>query len=522
VDFANRASGVGQSYKFTGQQLSALGAAFLDAKVGVEEAGTATNAALMILGTASKKMPKVAQSALKSLGLTPDGMAKAMRKDGPRAWDMFLQRVAKSKDPMRALSAIFGKEHAPKIARLVNNLGRYNMALDTVSKAENYQGSTEEEYAARAETTANNILLLQNSVAKLGITIGTALLPPLNSILTKVTPNISAFADWAAAHEGLTRGVMGAVGAFAAFKVVGLASAYAISGFRSLSLGVQLRMESLGRGMAFFRRGAQRAAGLFRISWGQAFAPVRAGLASLRASVTSTAARLRALGAAGIAAGVKAKVAGAMASVSSAGWRVLRTGIRGVGMAFKMAFGPVGLLMTALSFGVEYLMENWDKIEPYFTALWDGVKDVFNKALEWMQPIFDKVGAAFDKLGEAWDWVFGKDGDEKKTAAVEPVAQKAAVKAEQRAAVQKKDDFSSRVAEKAGVPTPAKSAAAPAKSSPASGASGMQFTLIVPINADTDETFARRVFNALHNRQGDFVSLVSSIVHDQARVSYGY
>ena len=42
VDFANRTGGTAKIYGLTGQEVSALGATFLDAKEGAEEASTAT------------------------------------------------------------------------------------------------------------------------------------------------------------------------------------------------------------------------------------------------------------------------------------------------------------------------------------------------------------------------------------------------------------------------------------------------------------------------------------------------
>ena len=70
VDFANRAGGTAKTLGFTGQEVSALGAAFLDAKVGAEEASTATNTMLLRLNNAAT-LPKDAQQAFASLAFPP-------------------------------------------------------------------------------------------------------------------------------------------------------------------------------------------------------------------------------------------------------------------------------------------------------------------------------------------------------------------------------------------------------------------------------------------------------------------
>ena len=49
--------------------------------------------------------------------------------------------------------------------------------LGLVADKSKYAGSMEQEYAARAATSANNIQLLKNSVSALGIDMGTVLLP---------------------------------------------------------------------------------------------------------------------------------------------------------------------------------------------------------------------------------------------------------------------------------------------------------------------------------------------------------
>lgn len=425
VNFANRAGGTAKTYGMTGQEVAALGAAFLDAKVGVEEASTATNTMLVNLGTASK-LPKAAQAGFKSLGLSASALEKAFKEDAQGALLGFLQVVKKSKDPMGALTDIFGKEHAPKIVRLMNNLDHYQEALKTVSDKGNYANSMDEEYAVRAKTTANNIQLLKNTVNKLGITVGSVLLPPLNKALDFISPIISGVADFAKQNEGLTQSVALAAGGFLAFRIGGLALKFILSGARSGCLQLGGALKTVG--------GAMRATGrAFLIPWNfkakaaavvQGCGSIKRSLQSIGRNAASAARRLRTLG----PAGMKAAAGAAGLKMLGGGVKLLGRGVKTLGRAFAVAFGPVSILMMALSYGADYVIENWDKIGPYFTALWDGVKNVFNSVLAWMKPIIDKivgmvrpvadtVGNVASFVGKGLstvkNWVFGGDDKEK-------------------------------------------------------------------------------------------------------------
>lgn len=332
VDFANRTGGTAKIYGLTGQEVSALGATFLDAKVGAEEASTATNAMLVRLGTADK-LSKDAQEAFRSLGMSGEGMAAAFRQDAQGALLHFMQVVSQSKDPMRALNAIFGAEHAPKIARLVNNLGRYSSALDKVSKAENYQGSMEQEYAARADTTANRIQLLRNSMTRLGTNIGASLLPVVSAVAEGLTGVATVAGDLAQRFPRVTAVVMTGAAAIAGLAVGGLALGLVIN-------GVQTSVASL-RGAILMLNASQR-------------------LATIQTWAMTVAAR---------AWGVASRIAGL-------GSRFFAGGLRSI----LLATG-VGAVLVAVGLAAEFLIEHWDAIGPALKNIWDGVVGTVSQAI---------------------------------------------------------------------------------------------------------------------------------------------
>ncbi len=576
VNFANRAGGTAKTYGMTGQEVAALGAAFLDAKVGVEEASTATNTMLVNLGTASK-LSKAAQAGFKSLGLSASSLEKAFKEDAQGALLGFLQVVKKSKDPMGALTDIFGKDHAPKIVRLMNNLDHYQKALKTVSDKDKYAGSMQNEYAVRAETTANNIQLLKNTLNKLGITVGSVLLPPLNKALGFMGPLVSGVADFAKKNEWLTQSVAMAGAGFVAFRVGALVFKYVASA--ATSAGIRI-------GGAF--SGARRA---LSIPW--PFAQIKNGLQSIGRNAASAVRRVRQLGPAGMS------VAAGAAGVRMLGgsFRLLGGGIKAVGRAFAVALGPVSLLMMGLSYGVDYVIENWDKVGPYFTALWDGVKNTFTAVLGWMQPMFDKIGGWIDTIGSGlgkvksfvgniWNSVTGKEKKEEKaqmaaeaapkpageevqnsvsaaapkpageavqkqvsTSAPKPAANNSAPKpagqavpskaearenaareraeqteaspGQQPAKNEKSQKFEQVVAQAAQEEPKRQGKIGAGQSAPQIVQPQVQVSVNVTQNGVPDQTFATGVMNAIRARQSELESMISEIVNNQARLAYG-
>ena len=427
----------------------------------------------MVSGTAATKGQREAYS---KLGIDVIKLSRQMQKDGPAAILSVLQSIKKLEKHEQAaiMKELFGSESLTAITPFLDNM---DMAIKNLELAENtsgYAGAMQKEFANRAKTTANALQLAKNRVTELGINLGSVLLPPINKFLDIIGPAISGFADWASAHEGLTTAVMGAAAGFVGFKVGVMALSYVFSGLRTGILGVQMRVQQ-------FRTGLSTIAGLA--------SKAGAGLRSLGTSSAVAGMQLAASGA-------RMTIVGRMATMASAG-------LRGLGMAFGVALGPVGILMTALSMGVPLIMEHWDKIAPYFTALWDGVKSIFTAALGWVEPIFQKVG-------QAWNWLFG-DGEEKKTtAAVKPAAAHAALSTSVQSPAPH-DGSASRMAALS-APTARTSDVTPGVSL------NMQFVL----NGIPDGAFAQGVVKALRERSSDLERIVSDIVNNQARLAYGH
>lgn len=581
VNYANRVGGTASLYKFTGQEVGALGATFLAAKVGAEEASTATSAMLTRLGTADK-LPKDAQKAFRALGMSGKEMAYLFKKDAPAALLKFLRHVKASKDPMRQLEAIFGADHAPKIAKVVNSLETYENAIDKATDKEKYAGSMEAEYATRSETTANALRLAANRVSRLGITLGSVALPAIVRVLDTVGPYVTALSKFAEQHETATTVVFGTVAALAAIKVASLLGGY----------GVTVVSDAWTKGKAvadFFRRGvsgsnrelarhrgaASRAAGASRGTAGPLNQSARAFRAQARAARTSSSA------------------------------------LRRVGGAWKVALGPIGIILTGLELlynGFDWVKQGVDAfiavlsdipvVGPAFRAVASALgfgpdteeeaAEARERAKKTEDAIRSRLTSDKGSLGEgysggvpnplavpdgekaiaepaeakSWAWdtnvksyeeadlsALGIEPDDYEAAPPEIVAKPLKAAREGKAvatpsrpvplgpeareqvpsqtgrpsqAADRRTTVSARADER---PEPA-SAILERKSrgerqAPGTAAPTVLFTQEITLNGIGDKDFARRVVDGLNARRGDFERLIASIVNDQRRLSYG-
>lgn len=224
VDFSNRLGGTASIYKFTGQQVGALGAAFVAMKTPAEVGARAANSLMMKLGNAGT-LGKDAQAAFQRLGFSGKEMSEAFKKDAQGSMLTFLEAVKRSKDPMRDLNAIMGEGFADEIAKLVNGVDHYKKALRLAGDEAAYAGSMQEEYNQRSKTTANAITLMKNAAARMGIVLGTTVLPGIAAVANISVKLLDPVSKLAANFPVVTKVVFGAAAALVSLKVAALAGA---------------------------------------------------------------------------------------------------------------------------------------------------------------------------------------------------------------------------------------------------------------------------------------------------------
>lgn len=262
-------------------EIAALGATLIG--IGVEENVAATGIQNFMLALVQGEAATKAQrTALKGLGLDAKKVAKGMQDDAQGTIMKVLNAVKMLPAERQAsvLTQLFGKESVKAIAPLLNVTEQLTENLRKVNDETLYAGAVAQEYAARAATTENNLLLFRNRIAGLGITIGSVLLPAMNSMLGTAGPMVTSITNMAEQYPRVTKVIIGTATALVGLKIAALAGGYAFTFIRGAALttmSVLARM-SAGVTMATAKFGGvgpivrQVAFALVRTPWGAAVA----------------------------------------------------------------------------------------------------------------------------------------------------------------------------------------------------------------------------------------------------------
>ena len=286
------------------------------------------------------------------------------------------------------------------------------------------------------QTTSNSMQLARNALNNLGITIGTALLPPAKELLDSLTPMIQGAANFAKEHQTLTAVVVGGVGgllatvaavsgltwavtsvlapilkakeAWQAYKAAQLLSTTATNTHTLASMrnaiatkatGIAARVSAMGHAAYNFAL----ATGSKLMSVGRLVAYHGAVLATSAATKAAAIGQYMYNGAMVIGRGLMS--AGRVVAYSAA-----MAAVRGVTMAWTgaqwllnaaMLANPIGLVIAGIAglIAVGYLLvTNWDTIKAWFVLLWNDPKAAMDKFCAGIK----------DSLGEAGNWVMEK------------------------------------------------------------------------------------------------------------------
>jgi TP901 family phage tail tape measure protein len=239
LNISNRAGSTAQMFGLSGAQLGALSSTFLALKTPPEVAATGINALLMKLQTADKQSVKF-KGALESIGLSATDMKDAIKNDAQGALLQFLEAVDKAEDKSGILFDLFGQEYSDDITKLVGGLDKYKSALNLVGDSANYAGSMQAEYEARSKTTGNNVTLLKNNMNRLGVIVGTVLLPPLNLLISGIMVIADKAAWLAETFPLVTEVVIGLAMGLGVLKIASIGAAWGMT-FVSGGAGVLAR-----------------------------------------------------------------------------------------------------------------------------------------------------------------------------------------------------------------------------------------------------------------------------------------
>lgn len=235
-------------------QLAAMGSTLAGVGIAQDVAATGIKNFMLTL-TAGTAATKSQAQAYKALRLDAKEISKGMQTDSEGTINRVLQTLAKVEKSKQAavLTNLFGKESVGAIAPLLTSLNTLQQNFKSVGDESEYAGSMQAEYTARAATTQNAMQLLQNRVTRLGITVGSVLLPPFNEFMATVGPIIGQVTELAGANPWLIKGIIGAAVGFTVLRLATAAATAALTvmnGVASMSpIGLVVRGIALAAGL---------------------------------------------------------------------------------------------------------------------------------------------------------------------------------------------------------------------------------------------------------------------------------
>ena len=339
IEFTKQVAGVSSVYRISESDVAGLGAAFTSLGLAPERAARAFNSTAVKLASATS-LSGEAQAGFKTLGVSATEMQAAFESgEGTDAYLGFLQKV-KTAGPQAgaALSKIFGVGFSDEIMTAAAGMDQFTKAIDLSGKKAGDAGfsTMQSSFEIFSSTTASEMQLLKNNFTELGTTIGSAILPAINKVISAIQPMITAFASFAQANPGIIAVGVAILGIVAAIGV----AAVAVGGFL-------MAIASVGTAIATISGGAAA------IGLGAMFAPLGAA-ALLAAGLVAVAVGVIAAGAflvtgswegvAGVFAAIPAvlselpanlaQIPAAIGSMILAGQAIINNFVAGVGLAF--------------------------------------------------------------------------------------------------------------------------------------------------------------------------------------------
>ena len=342
-------------------EIAALGASLVGSGVTSEIAATGIKNLILAL-VSGESATKSQNEAFAALGLNAVDMAKYMQKDARGAILSVLEAVQRLDKEQQAsvMAELFGKESISALAPLLSNLDALKTNFDAVSDASKYAGSMEKEFQTRAETTANAMELMNNSIYRTKVAIGQGLLPAIAPVASVVADAATAVGNFATEYPNLTGAVLGGTGAL--FGVAAAASAFmwALNGARLALFGAKTAFGIAGAALGKYNILIKTGTAL-TYGWNLAGRLLNSGLA----------------------------ITGSM--------------FKGLGVGAMKLWGILlanpWIALATVAVGAAWMIyKNWDTVKEWFITLWD------NPTLA-LQQFCDGVKS---KLGEAYDWIHNK------------------------------------------------------------------------------------------------------------------
>ena len=367
-DVVTRIGPLGEVGGVASGEIAALGASMVG--VGIPSEVAATGIKNLILGMAAGEGATKSQAAaFAALGMTAEDVASRMQVDAKGAIIDVMKALQELDADKRAatLQDLFGKESIGAIAPLLGNLENLQENFDKVADAAQYAGSMEQEYAARSQTTENQIQLAKNALDATQISIGNALLPTIGSLFAAVAPVLTSFGEWASKNQELVAIIAGVAVGIAALIVT-------IAGMTLIVQGAALAYTSFQLAAEFVKglQLATKIATAAQWAWNVALSANPIGLVILAIAAL--------IGILYVLYTHFEEVQEFCASV----WESPAAAV----IAFIT--GPIGMLIYC----VTGIIANWETVKEWFSLLWENPSAAIEQFVSFLQ----------SKLGEGITW----------------------------------------------------------------------------------------------------------------------
>ena len=185
--------------------------------------------------------------------------------------------------------------------------------------------------AAQSKSVNGMISTLKDGVVMAAAKIGTTMLPRLKELINQITPIIDRVSNWVSRNPALTEGILKAAAGAMALSLAVSAAAFAFGGI----------FKVISAGMAIMN-----------------------GYRTLMITITAV---------------QNAMAFSALAG--STGIQTLSSALKAANLAFLTS--PIFWIVAAIAVAAFLIIKYWDPIKKFFGNLWDGIKAIFWKALDW-------------------------------------------------------------------------------------------------------------------------------------------
>ena len=358
AEILNRTAGLVKTLKLSSREGVALSAAFANMKIPAEQAGTAINKMLNVLGSPDVLTDR-AKDALNQLGIDIEDLKEAMAKSPFEAIRNVLGAVASADDGEKIgiLKNLFGEEAAPKIAQITSNLKAFDKIYKMTMDRPAQKNSMENEVMTLKQTTQGALKSLTSSFDNIFVSIGSVFLPQVAKIFEVLSKLSTAIANFAQENQTLV-------------KVLGYTFT-AIAGFKVLHIGITL-LKAFSLCLLLPTRIM-----LVKFIPGLASGTTALKLFNLWTKITSIG--LKALGIASLAFSRIFAVAMKIASIA-------------------ISNSPLGIAFKVIALAAVAIWLAWDSVSPKLVSVWEWIKSKISPVIDWFANAFSFLGRGFDKV----------------------------------------------------------------------------------------------------------------------------